>query len=175
MKHVRARREALLLGIAHDAACDAWRKVTADRMKIARARRGALILAIVQDAAREAWSNVLADRLKIARARRVAVILGIVQDAALDASTKVASNRSSATATPIAPRLRVVRVEDWRLHTSSTGAKYVYGRLYGHASIDEGAYGYVPLPSSADATTSEMVNVPKLTTSCPYYATSCLF
>ena len=38
------------------------------------------------------------------------------------------------------------------MHTSSTGAKYVYGRLYGHTRIDEGAYSYVPLPRSVDAT-----------------------
>merc|ERR1712032_1343922 len=81
----RRRRVALLLGIVQDAAREASRKVTADRLRIASDRRVALLLGITQDAAGDAWRKVLADRIKIARARRLALLLDMAQDAACDA------------------------------------------------------------------------------------------
>ena len=106
--------------------------------------------------------------------------------------------RSSSPVTPNAPQLRVVRVKRWYIDIPSTGNKRVVGYMHGHASLDEGAYAYVTLSNSVDATkigcgykcylgnhlifllensrddekkefvlTSEMVNVPKLTTNVP--------
>ena len=71
--------------------CDAWRKVTADRIENARAQRVALLLSMIQDAAREASSKAMAARV---RARRLTLLLDITHDAASDAWLKVAADRA---------------------------------------------------------------------------------
>merc|ERR1712032_1293012 len=67
----RRRRVALLLEIVWDTVCEASRKVTADRIRIARDRRVTLLLGIVQDAAHDASMKITTARVRKARDRRV--------------------------------------------------------------------------------------------------------